>query len=689
MHELLVDSGARGSVLTIWGDAGTGKSALLLEVGRQAEEMGRLVLRATGVESEARMPFAGLHQLTRPVIGEVDGLATGQREAMLEAFGSTGRRPEVFLVALAALNLMGDIAARKPVAVLVDDGQWLDRATLEVLGFIARRLQADPVALVMSCRNGFDDPLGLAGAPAVNLEALDDPAATELLDASFPALTQRSRELVLQVAAGNPLALLELPAVVERIPPDPGTDWLPLTNRLEQAFAVRMLDLPPTTRWLLLVLAMDDRPSAGEVLAATAALVERPPTLDDLAPAEGARLIAIDGKDIRFRHPLMRSAVRQAATTAERHTVHAALAEVLADDPDRSVWHRAAAAVAPDESVAAQLEVTAEALRQRHETAGAMTALARAAELTSSPARKGARLVGAAELALELGRNQDVVELVDEAEPLDLEMRTRHSILWLREALAESSGTGSVESMTKVAEQLIAEGEPRLALHALYTAAVRCYMFRVDGDASLMVSRVAERLDLPDGDPTLAAIHALAAPSEWRSRIVDEARGRTPEELIRGSADLATAMDALHVYAIALTCVGEFRMGVVFQDAAIAGLRTQGRLGVLARALGSHAVGRLVLADWELANQAADECLRLSGYVRGAPGAPTDGERILNTGSALLVLGTIAGNRGQHDLAEALVADAVQVVGSIGSNFCLAHIQSARASLALAVGRSE
>jgi DNA-binding CsgD family transcriptional regulator/tetratricopeptide (TPR) repeat protein len=501
-------------------------------------------------------------------------------------------------------------------------------------------------------------------------------------------LTQRSRELVLQLAAGNPLALLELPAIVETTPEQPHADWVPLTSRLEGAFAVSLLDLPPRTRWLLFVLAFNDRPSVGEALAATAALVEEPPTLSDLTPAEAVRLISIEGTEARFRHPLMRSAMRQAAGTAERHAVHAALADVLADDPDRSVWHQAASAVAPEEPVAAQLEATAAGLRQRHETAVAVTALRRAAELSPAPARKGARLIAAAELALELGRNQEVSELIDEAEPLELETRTRHSVLWLRAVLAESSGTAAVESMTEVAEQLIAEGEPQLAMHALYTAAVRCYMFKVDGDAATMVSRVAKTLGLPDRDPTLAAIHALAAPWDWRSRIADDAVCRTPERIIRACPDAASAMDALHAYGIALTCVSEFRTGIVFQDAAITGLRAQGRLGVLARALGSHSVGRLVLADWELATQAAEECLRLSGYVPGAPFAPTDGERILNMGSALLVLGTIAANRGQHDRAETLVTEAVQVEGAIGSNFCLAHIEAARASLALAAGRS-
>lgn len=685
MRALLEEPSETGGVLVVWGDAGSGKTELLSEAGRQAEETGRLVLRASGVESEARMPFAALHQLLRPVLGEIDGLPDGQRQALLDAFGMASGRTEVFLVALATLNLLSDLAARQPVAVLVDDVHWLDAPTLEVLRFTARRIDADPIVLILSCRSGFD--LAIREPREIELEGLDDESAAELVDERSPMLDKRARQQVLELAAGNPLALVELPPVLEKGPLEPGADWLPLTSRLEGAFAVRMLDLPAPTQWLLFVLALDDRPSMSEVLAAASMLIERPAGLEDLAPAEVDRLVWTDGRAVRFRHPLMRSAVRQAATAAQRHDVHSALAEVLSGEPDRSVWHRAASATGPDESIATQLESTASNLRQRHELAAAITALTRAAELSSSEPRKGARLVAAAELALELGRTEQVAELLDRAEPLGLEVTTRHSMLWLREALAEASGTGTVDSMVAVAAQLAAGGEQRLALHALFTAAVRCYMFKVDESTSGAVTRVAEQLSLPADDPSVLAIHALADPSLAAQRVLAIANGRTPEELIRTSANAAAAADALHLYALALTSTGETRLGVAFQEAAIAALRAQGRLGVLARALGSHSANRLVLADWRLASEAAEECLQLMGYVRGGPETAADGERVLNAGFALLVLATVAANRGENGLAETLVEEAVQVMGWVGSNFCLAGIVAARASLALAAGR--
>ena len=633
------------------------------------------------------MPFAGLHQLLGPVLGGIDGLPDGQRQALLDAFGSTSGSPEVFLVALATLNLLGDLAARQQVAVLVDDSQWLDAPTVEVLRFIARRLDADPVVLVISCRGGSEGALAVSEAREIELRGLDDETAANLLDARFPGLSRRARQQVLELAAGNPLALNELPPVLEKTPLEPGMDWLPLTSRLERAFAVRMRDLPTTTQWLLFVLAVDDRPSVTEVLAAASKLVDRPATLADLAPAEAERLVWTDGRAVRFRHPLMRSAVREAASTAQRHAVHSALADVLRDEPERSVWHQAACASGPDERVAVQLEATASHIRQRHETAAAITALSLAAELSPSNTRRGARLVAAAELALELGRNEEVVDLLDRAEPFDLEVKTRHSMLWLREALAEASGTGTVESMVTVAEQLAAEGEQRLALRALFTAAVRCYMFKVAESTPAMVTRVADQLSLPTDDPSLAAIYALAVPAVRGQHVLATARGRTPEQLIQTSPDAAAAVEALHLYALALTSLAEFRIGVGFQEAAISGLRSQGKLGVLARALGSYSVTRLVLGDWRLASQAADECLRLTGYVRGAPDTATDGQRVLNAGYALLVLGTVAANQGQGDRAEELVDEAVHVMGWVGSSFSLAGIHAARASLALAAGR--
>jgi DNA-binding CsgD family transcriptional regulator len=313
--------------------------------------------------------------------------------------------------------------------------------------------------------------------------------------------------------------------------------------------------------------------------------------------------------------------------------------------------------------------------------------LRRAGELSSTPVRAGRRLVDAAEVALELGRDDEVRQLLDQADPLPLDRRTRHSLLWLRESLREASGAATVRSTVALAEQLIAEDEIHLALQALFTSAVRCYMFRTDADLSGAVAAAAAQLDLPAQDATVAAINALARPDTRGPDVVARLASVTPDGVAAAQPDRGAAAEGQHLYALALTCIGEFRLGVGFQDAAIAGFRAQGRLGLLSRALGSHSVVRLGLADWRAATQAADECLRLSGYVLGSPDTATDGERVLNAGSCLLVLGTVAAHQGRFDRAAELIDESDRVHGTIGSNYCMALLQAARASLALAAGR--
>jgi ATP/maltotriose-dependent transcriptional regulator MalT len=260
-------------------------------------------------------------------------------------------------------------------------------------------------------------------------------------------------------------------------------------------------------------------------------------------------------------------------------------------------------------------------------------------------------------------------------------------MLWLREALAEASGTATVGSTLAVAEQLIAAGDLRLGMQALFTAAVRCYMFKVDDALPAAVIRAARQVGLPAHDATFAAIRALADPARHAVEVADAVAGITPEAVMRTAPDAGAAADSMHLYALALTCVAEFRLGVGFQDHAIAAFRAQGRLGLLSRALGSHSVVRLDLADWSLATQAADECLRLTGYTPGVRGTATDGERVLNAGSCLLVLATVAANRGKPALAEQRLEEAVRVFGAAGSSYMLALVQAARTSVAMAEGR--
>ncbi|MGW7368382.1 AAA family ATPase, partial [Streptomyces sp. NPDC054841] len=263
----------RGASLVVRGVPGIGKSALLAHAATRAAETGATVLTAAGVQAETHLPFAGLHQLTRTLMDGVKDLPDAQADSLLGAFGMAARpagvsAPEFFIIALATLNLLGDAADKGPVLLVVDDAQWLDMPTLDVLGFVARRLGAEPVGLLIGLRDGHTTPLEACGIPELRLESLEPAAAGALLDARAPGLGLGVRRRVLEVAAGNPLALIELPIALSADPAATDTlapAELPLTTRLERAFASRVPELPPGTRRLLLVTAVDDEGALAEV----------------------------------------------------------------------------------------------------------------------------------------------------------------------------------------------------------------------------------------------------------------------------------------------------------------------------------------------------------------------------------------------------------------------------------------
>jgi hypothetical protein len=264
---------------------------------------------------------------------------------------------------MAALDLVSEVATDAPVLLVVEDAQWLDRPTAEALAFVARRIESDPIILLAATRDGYPSVLGDAGLPEHRLGGLDDMTATELLDVSAPQLSLAERRRVLREAAGNPLALLELPAVVRQYE---GVRWaagpLPLTERLERAFAARVSELPDLTRLVLLVAALDDRDEISEIseiLNTGSVIAARELDLEVAAPAVQARIIDVDLQTFRFRHPLIRSAVAQSAGVADRRYVHEALANVLADQPDRRAWHRAALLSGEHEEIAQELEQAA------------------------------------------------------------------------------------------------------------------------------------------------------------------------------------------------------------------------------------------------------------------------------------------------------------------------------------------
>jgi hypothetical protein len=342
-------------VLVVRGEPGVGKTALLDLLAGQAE--GCRVVRAAGMQSEMELAFAGLHQLLAPMLDHLEQLPAPQREALRTVFGlSAGPAPDRFLVALAVLSLLSEAAGERPLVCVIDDAQWLDQASVQALGFVARRLGADPVGLVFGART-----LGaeLAGLPELAVKGLAEGDARALLESALAGpLDARVRDQIVAEAGGNPLALLELPRGLT--PAElAGGFGLPsaamLTGRLEDSFRRRVDALPAQTRLLLLLAAAD--PSGDPSMVWRAAGRLGLPVEEAAAPAVEAGLAEF-GTRIRFRHPLVRSAAYRSAPFKERQQVHGVLAEVtdLAADPDRRAWHRAQAAAGPDEEVAAELE---------------------------------------------------------------------------------------------------------------------------------------------------------------------------------------------------------------------------------------------------------------------------------------------------------------------------------------------
>jgi len=383
LDQLVARIPERGAALVLRGDPGIGKTALLAVASAAASSKDISVLRTAGAQSEIGLAFAGLHQLLRPLLTRLDRLPGPQRDALSAAFGAIDvPAPDPFLIALAALNLLADAAEQVPLLLVVDEAHWLDPPTAGALAFIARRVDAEPVAVLFAVRDGADSVLDNAGLPELRLGGLDGEAAGELVDASAADLTPGLRRRVLQIAAGNPLALLELPAALRlgdaRIDGLwPGT--VSLTSRLERTFAEQMSGLPAETRDLLLCAAADERASAAELLAAASLLRGAEVRLDAAAPAEGACLASITDGSVVFRHPLVRSAIYQSASAGRRRQVHAALAAVLTDEPDRRLWHVAASTAGPDEAIARDVESLSVRLARRGAIGVAVAAARRAA----------------------------------------------------------------------------------------------------------------------------------------------------------------------------------------------------------------------------------------------------------------------------------------------------------------------
>jgi DNA-binding CsgD family transcriptional regulator len=440
--------------LVVSGEAGVGKTALLEYLSEQAS--GCQLARAAGVQSEMELPFAGLHQLCAPMLGNLSRLPPPQREALRIAFGmSAGSAPDRFLVGLAVLSLLSDTAEQQPLVCVIDDEQWLDRTSAQVLGFVARRLMAESVALIFAARVPSSE---LVGLPELAVEGLAESDARALLDAALTGpVDSRVLDRVVAETQGNPLALLELSRAL--IPRQvAGGFWLPgavrLSGGIEEHFRQRIEALPAQTRRLLLIAAAEP---IGDPDLLWRAATQMGIDADAAALAVEANLVEV-GSRVRFRHPLVRSVVYGSALPQERREVHAALGDAtdLQRDPDRRAWHRANAAPGPDEEVAEELEQSAGRARARGGLPAAAAFLERATMLTLDSARRTERALAAASATIKAGAFDAARDLLDVAEsgsPNDFQ-QARIDLMEAEFALLTSRGSDAPSLLLKAARRL-------------------------------------------------------------------------------------------------------------------------------------------------------------------------------------------------------------------------------------------
>jgi DNA-binding CsgD family transcriptional regulator len=674
LDHALVEVAEHGGALLVTGAAGIGKTSFLDVATTNARGRGYKVLAITGLESEAELPYAGLHQLLQPVLPSAAALPGPQQNALLTALGMReGAPPEMFLVGLATLSLMDEVADEGPLVVVVDDFHWLDGATSSVLSFVARRLESTRILLMAGLRETFETPLRSPQPREIQVGPLSDKDSADLLASIAPDLDPQTRRLILDEAQGNPLALRELPRAF-RLQGADGREGalrsIPLTDRLERTFSAQAGQLPKLTQAALLVIALDTDPTLSDVLAAIAKLAGEEVTIDVLQPALDAGLITVAGSAARFRHPLMRSAVDQAATVVQRRNAHLAFAEATAD-PDRRAWHRAKAVLGEDEGAAADLEIVAGRAQDRGAPATALGALELAASLTPRGPDRARRLLAAAELAFQLGDQPAVGRLLDSAARLELSSRDAARMTWLREIFHDGApgDPNAIARLVGVAHEAADGGDRDLALNLLQGAALRCWWADPGAAAKRLVIDAVEQIAGDVLDPRALEILALAAPVDAASRIAS----RVHEAAQVDDADPYRTQ----VLAFAAYAAGDRAEAIELMDRAAPILRAEGRLGLLAQLLAVRAWAGINTGQLREAIGTAEEANQLA----------IETSQPIWTAISQLGRAALAGLQGEETTAEELIAGATEPLASLGLSIVPAKAEFARGVTHLTAGR--
>jgi DNA-binding CsgD family transcriptional regulator len=673
IDRLLDDARAQASgSLVIRGHAGIGKSALAEYAVEQAA--GMTVLRTVGIAAESDLPFAGIHGLLRPVIGHLDELPSTQAAALAGALGlAPSAGADRFLVSTAVLGLLAAAAETAPVLCVIDDAQWLDRSSADALVFAARRLAAEPVAMLFGAREGDVHRFDAPGLPELILEGLDPVSAQAILAAAAGDAPATVRERLLTEARGNPLALLELPGALsapQRRGEQALPDAIPLTPRLQGVFRARVDHLPEGTQSALLVAAADD---TGEAPVVLRALTELGLGADVLDPAEDARLIATTTRTIIFRHPLVRAAIYDGATLNRRRQAHASLATALQGEghADRRVWHQAMASLDADEEVAAALEASGRRSQLRAAHASAATAFRRAAELSADDLARARRLTAAAQAAWDAGQVDRARDAIAAARPLATgELAAR--LCYLRGVIEFRAGSLRRAYPALVEGSRLTEG-PSFRLECLQEAAeAAAYAGEI-----AVVAEVFERV-LTVVPVTERERFQIASASAWRAIWSGDhaaADAAFTEALARAAAlDDPRAL----VWAANSASVSQgFGAGLRYAARAVELARTQGLLSLLPLALDCYGQELVFNSEFSLGYAAAEEGLQLSidvGY---------------GAGGHLANLATVEAVWGRDEDARRHADEALAIGRRSGSSLLASGAELTLGFVELSAGRSE